>query len=117
MPKLNPLFACLVTLLLVSAISNYALYKSMVNKSNSLIKSEQAAQLSLDKNKNLSGVIESMKIDQIESQLITDELQNEVVKLNQQSEKVRIVIKEKINNAACYSERIHYPDTVGMHYD
>ena len=89
----------------------------MVNKSNLLIKSEQTAQLSLDKNKNLSGVIESMKADQIASLRITDKLQKEVVKLNQKSEKVRIVIKAKINNEACYSERIHYPDTVGMHYD
>ncbi len=116
-PKFNALFIGLGTLLLVSMISNYFLYQEMVNKSKLLIQSEQTEQLAIDKNASLSGVIESMVIENIESQLIADNLQKEVFELNQRSEKVRIVIKETIRNEPCYSKPIPYPDAVGMHYN
>ncbi len=115
--KFNALFIGLGTLLLVSMISNYFLYQEMVSKSKLLIQSEQTEQLAIDKNASLSSVIESMQSEQIASQLIADNLQQEVFELNQRSEKIRIVIKETIRNEPCYSKPIPYPDAVGMHYN
>ncbi|MBL4831858.1 MAG: hypothetical protein JKY55_18495 [Aliivibrio sp.] len=116
-PKFNALFIGLGTLLLVSMISNCFLYQEMVSKSKLLIQSEQTEQLAIDKNASLSSVIESMQSEQIASQLIADNLQQEVFELNQLSEKVRIVIKETIRNEPCYSKPISYPYTLGMHYN